>query len=48
MLTEIIARNERIPVDKVDEWVEKCLIYAARKGIIKYDGVRKESKNRTV
>lgn len=37
-LTEIIARNERIPVDKVDEWVERCLIWAAQKGIIKYDG----------
>ena len=37
-LTEIISRNERIPVDKVDEWVERCLRWAAQKGIIKYDG----------
>lgn len=37
-LTEIIARNEHIPVDKVDEWVERCLIWASEKGIIKYDG----------
>lgn len=36
-LTEIIARNERIPVDKVDEWVERCLIWTSEKGIIKYD-----------
>ncbi len=36
-LTEIIARNEHIPVDKVDEWVERCLIWASEKGIITYD-----------
>ena len=35
-LTEIIARNERIPVDKVDEWVERCLRWASEKGIIRY------------
>lgn len=37
-LTEIISRNENIPVEKVDEWVEKCLRWAAERGIIKYDG----------
>lgn len=37
-LDYIISRNEGIPIEKVDEWVERVLIWADKKGIIKYDG----------
>ena len=37
MLDKIISRNEGIPINKVDEWVERCLRWAAQKGIIKYE-----------
>ena len=37
-LDYIISRNEGIPIEKVDEWVERVLLWAAERGIIKYDG----------
>lgn len=43
-ITEIIARNDRIPNEKVDEWVEKVLIWADKKGIIRY--VRNQANKR--
>lgn len=43
-LDYIISRNEGIPIDKVDEWVEKVLIWADKKGIIRY--VRNQANKR--
>ncbi len=37
ILTFLIAKNENIPLNKVEEHVEKELIKANEKGLIKYE-----------
>lgn len=32
----IIARNENIPLDKVDLWIEQFLLMKGREGVINY------------
>ena len=37
ILTFLIAKNENIPLNKVEEHVEKALIKANEEGLIKYE-----------
>ncbi len=37
ILTFLIAKNENIPLNKVEEHIEKALIKANEEGLIKYE-----------